>query len=67
FNYREAMLTLAARKVGVIEQVDERHRQQRAQIKRKNMDNRAVRRIAKKQGQNEPRLWPGFDLESDAF
>ncbi|WP_227107775.1 hypothetical protein [Chromobacterium rhizoryzae] len=48
FNYLEAMLTLAARKVDVFEHVDELHRQQQAQIKRKNMENRAVRKIEKK-------------------
>lgn len=42
------MLTLAARKVDVFEHVDELHRQQQAQVKRKNMENRAVRKIEKK-------------------
>ena len=43
------MLTLAARKkVDVFEHVDELHHQQQAQVKRKTMENRSVRRIEKK-------------------
>ncbi|MGR2664055.1 hypothetical protein [Chromobacterium haemolyticum] len=42
------MLMLAARKVDVFEHVDELHRQQQAQVKRKKMENRSRRRIEKK-------------------
>ncbi|MGR2682736.1 hypothetical protein [Chromobacterium haemolyticum] len=39
---------LATRKVDVFEHVDELHRQQQAQVKRKNLENRSGRRIEKK-------------------
>lgn len=42
------MLMLATRKVDVFEHVDELHRQQQAQVKRKNLENRSGRRIEKK-------------------
>lgn len=42
------MLTQAARKVDVFEDVDEWHRQQRALLKRKTLENRSVRRMEKK-------------------
>ncbi|KMN76472.1 hypothetical protein VK98_20820 [Chromobacterium sp. LK11] len=48
FNTLEAMLTQTARKVDVFEDVDERHRQQRALLKRKTLESRAARRIEKK-------------------
>ncbi|WP_374423516.1 hypothetical protein [Chromobacterium sp.] len=46
------MLTLAARKVDGYEDIDERHRQQRALLKRKTMESRTARRIEKKKNRN---------------